>query len=74
MKLNHITLRKADDTFLTFYPLDIENIKIYSNRIILFIWDRENLTPIKKIILYKNNYDYPHWYYFIIQLKTFFEI
>jgi len=40
---------------------------------IYFIIHKEKeIRKLRKI--YKNNYDYPHWYYFIIQLKTFFEI
>jgi len=74
MKMNQITLRKEDNSILSFSPLSIDKIKIYTDKIILWMYKGKSLNSPKKTILYKKDYYYAHWDYFIKELRTFFDL
>ena len=76
MTFRKITLRKENGTTLEFRPENIQAI-IFDKDIIILHYLQErvfSLSATTEIILKKEDYYYPHWEYFILQITRIFEI
>lgn len=67
MKFRPITLTKEDETIIEIDPLRVLDIKGNSEKITLKLHGGDPIT------LYKKDYYYSHWDYFINQLIRIFE-
>jgi len=69
MNFRKITLRKENGAITEFRPEKIQNIVFTKDTVTLFFRDEWFTTVLKK-----EDYYYPHWEYFILQITRIFEI
>ncbi len=74
MDFRPITLRKDNGEVLKFNPENIDNIIFDKDKIIIYQFEGKDLISTKKYLLKKDEYYYPNWHYFILQLTRIFEI